>query len=482
VAIGRRSIIRGGVATSVVALVGALSSSSSGRPRLPAPGGQLTDVADVRRYRSIQEAADSGHSVLYFPPGDWYVWGTISLPPTVRRVTGGGRMIARGDYPVFARSGSRTSPTPLENVPVGATEIVCRGRVNVVAGDSVYIGSSDLVKDANYGNQTRGYLRNITSVDGKSVRVDAPVPRALTTDPKMHYLTLAPSIRIDGLSFTAEIQETMKSPCIQLTFVQEPILEDLTVSGLAGSAILLDSCSGGIAINCHISDLLDDAELGYLGYAFNVSGATRGFEILSGDVARVRHAFTTNGGIYGGEPENIVVSLQTMDCTAAAMDTHEQGWNLTMYPDDLGSPIAVQVRADNTNVVNAQIRQYSRCGIMVADNVADCAIIAPSILGSSASVAGISVGARSSATIREPVLLRPGAVGIVSDGSATVVGGRIDLVDRHGTGIRLNSSGNEIQGTAVTNCATGLEHVSGNSWSGMSFEKVLRSTVEASKP
>jgi len=412
--------------------------------------------------------------------------------------------------PIFFKRGSvfvSESFGSISNIDKGDTFINIPSS-DYQVGDYIYFRCNNLTPNVTAGSRI-SVIRKVYTKSGSSYRFDKPFFRPMTSSITARKLNLTEKISIKGGTLKHESPVDNKESLIQFYCCFAPDLENVTIKDNGGPAVLLQNTVGGSFVNCHISDLLNDEQTDsqgvtslYRGYGVCASGATRDFTMLSGSVGRVRHAFTTitlnpnsvwdpipaseKGTVeLRGEPEGIYVGpVYCYECTEAALDTHEQGYDITFTPNVTSSFKGFQIRATDVFIDGGVIHGSRRYGLILngpaANSVSDVSL-SPVINGlyiNTVGQDGLNLGTESigfysttdsSVTEASGLIVsgcKDAAVRIKSSSSGVgdIIRMRssiIDGKDMDSIGVDLQASGSLIQTTTVKNCDTGIQSVAG---------------------
>lgn len=467
--LSRRVFLLAAGAATTEGLAAPVRRNFSPRPASATPldvlenlSGTQTDAAPA--LRSFLDA--SGPTVEL--SGDYYLDSCVEIPPhvTALDLTSGSRLKVRGDYSALSRTGRIDFREVLQGqVAVGTSRFA--GNATYAPGEIILISSYDVVPNS---PDKYGYLRQIAQVDSSWVTLDAPVPRALVTQPRTGIVTLAPSVALSGQGQILSTTPTVtRAPLVRFFAVLEPQVAGITVHSSGGSGVEVTHCSGGL-IDCTVQDLLDDGTT-YFGYGVEVRGATRNL-VVRGKISRVRHAVTTNAGPQiesigpAGEPEACHFEPVVADCTDKSIDTHRLGWGTTIVPHVTGGRGGVQIRADNTIVRGGSITATAGPGVAVHSSVTTPPTI-EDVQFLNLKASGTAVLCAAPAVVRRPFIRDCYGENIVLSRNCRVEGGSISAGNP--TGVRFNGSNNvvvDIQlGASVTTPYVESAGASNNSFS-----------------
>lgn len=347
------------------------------------------------------------------------------------------------NHGIFKQTGSLGSPVGIDSGgTLGSAQIVADGLTGVTVGDWLLLTSEDADSDG----CKRGFLRLVTDIpttDTYSLHRSLPV--ALTTTPRVRQATIAEQVRMTGpgaLSHaTPSTQTDTSGGGIHLTLSNSPEFDGIDVGDLGTAGITLVSCVGGHADRVSIHDLMDVAGSSHFGYAFNVAGATIGFQVRSGSATRCRHGFTTSGSSANyGEPEACQVhrAYVVSGTSNTGLDTHQQGYGTILDGTVIGCPWGINDRAkatrlagivegcgqqDGTTATTVGGRQGVGVNLLGAD-----AHVTTAITNMAAAHYGcIRVGATASGTKLAPTIPSPvDGEAVVYQSAALVTGGLIE--------------------------------------------------------
>lgn len=376
--------------------------------------------------------------------GQYFIDSPVVVPDSVRYLTlgAGSALKVRGNHSGLARSGSITlREKSVGAMKEGASSFTAKKASLYSVDEWLLLSGANTVANS---KDKYGYLRRVTSIDGRTVFIDRPLPRKIDKSPRTSSVKLSPSLQIDGSGEVFNIDpKNAKKSLVTLLAVDNPVVSGIDVHSNGGIGVTVAHCHGG-HIDCTVRDLLDDGE-NYFGYAVNISGSSRDV-VVNGYMTRVRHAVTTNAGglIQGvgnaGEPEDCTFAPRARDCSNKAVDTHRLGWGITMIPDVVGGNGGVQVRADNVTVKGGSVSGVSVSGITVSSDVAVAAQISGVAISDVDS--GIGIRCRGPADITDcRVSDTPGSAVELADGS-TIDG--LEIVNGGSIGVRVLGNGNSV--------------------------------------
>lgn len=275
--------------------------------------------------------------------------------PNLRHLTIDGKVEFQADVIGFTRFGAPGAATQKTCSPITAGDrtITVNGVSGLAVGDRVFIIANDTVP--NSGDKV-GYMREITTISGLNVGIDAAIPRSISSSVRLKQLALAPSICFDG---DGEVfydnPETYTSAMFSFKYAEDVTFKDPLLLRDGGGPCIVLGHVNGFRSTATIDRFIDDAVGGHFGYGVSAGGASRN-GYVGGRISRCRHAFTTNAGPedatfnFYGEPDNWIVEPLTYACKDKALDTHRVGWGITLRLNDSGSGGGVHVRADNCTV------------------------------------------------------------------------------------------------------------------------------------
>lgn len=379
----------------------------------------------------------------------------------------GTTIVQYADLPVFKSEGSLgTSQALTANATAGNRTVNTTDATLYAAKSWIYIASSNTISGT---TDKLAAIRQVVSTTSTVVTFDKALYRSMFTAQTAHIrpVTLVPSVAITGGGQIRHVDSTNFQMLIDFVLVENPIVA-IEVGPNGGPGVAFSHCiGGGTTPQFYVHDLEDDGSR--FGYGINMGGACRDMTIL-GLAARCRHAFTTNTGpnitnsANYGEPENIKVSLQTVNCSNKALDTHRAGWGVTFYLNNSGgSAGAVQIRADNTTVVGGSTGGANSVGIAVTSDVAVRAIIDGVAVTDTAGAGGIGILLQGPALVSGCHVYRYTGTGIDIQAAGCVLADNV--IDGPATGslkgIKIGTSGNKLRGGYITGNGTGIEVAAG---------------------
>lgn len=331
----------------------------------------------------IQAALDSGFPEIVIPNGDYSINGTFTLPSTVTKIRSYGTITQTADAPIWYKAGTvpASGVAASSGISVGDRIVTFSDASSFSEDDWVLLRCNDLTPNVTAGSRI-SMLRRLTAADSTTIELDAAVYRAMTTDLTARIVSLGSRVVFEGGIYTSEDQ-TNTLELFHFLLCHAPDFVGVTIQDSGGSAIALSYCVGGNYDHSHIVNMLDDSGGGHFGYGVLLMGATRGFNFNSGSVGKVRHAITTatfqdNTGFpdantltaleFRGEPEACYYGpVYCYATTNAALDTHEQGFGITITPNVHGCFEGVLIRATDVNVQGGQIINTRRNAIRLDD-------------------------------------------------------------------------------------------------------------------
>ncbi|WP_147305796.1 hypothetical protein [Subtercola boreus] len=386
--------------------------------------------------------------------GQYFIDSPIIVPDTLRHLTlaAGSALKVRGDHSGIARSGAiKLREKTKGAMKEGASSFTATDPGLYTADEWLLLSGANTVKNS---KDKYGYLRRVTSIDGRTINIDRPLPRTINKGPRTSAVTLSPSLEIDGAGEVFNVDpKNAKKSLVTLFAVENPVVSGIEVHSNGGIGVTVAHCHGG-HIDCTVRDLLDDGE-NYFGYAVNISGSSRDV-VVNGFMTRVRHAVTTNAGglIQGvgnaGEPEDCTFAPTARDCSNKAVDTHRLGWGITMIPNVIGGNGAVQVRADNVSVVGGSVSGVTVSGITVSADV----VVPARITGVNISdvTQGTGIRARGPAEITDCLISdTPGTAVELASGSS--IDG-LEIRNGGSIGVRVLGNNNSVAGVRAGSATT----------------------------
>jgi len=449
---------------------------------------------DTAAFQSAVNAAKVLGVGVFVPALPYTVAGTVSLSaitqPMKITIEKGAVITQTADLPVFEAIGSFgawTSTTA--NVTSGTRTLSVASTSAYASGDWIAISSSNTQPG---GSDKIGYLRRIVGLTSTVVTFDSAVPRSLFTAQSAHIqkATFVPQIDIVGGGRIRHATSANFKTLVNLVLCRGPRVEvELGPNG--GPGVTFSHClGGGTGEDFYVHDLVDDEAGGHFGYGINLAGSSRDMR-FRGIGEKCRHAITTNPGPnitnsnQYGEPENIVVDMETRDCTNKALDTHRAGWGIVFRPNHTGgSGGGIQIRSDNTHVQGGMIAGSNSVGIAVASNI----VVPPTINGTSitriAGSGGLGILCDSPAIINNPSLYGFTGTGIRTTADGCVINNPlIDGVTAGSlVGIDLQSSNNLIFNGRIQNVGTGIRQTAGktgNVWTSVNFGPGVTTQIDA---
>lgn len=141
-------------------------------------------------------------------------------------------------------------------------------------------------------------------------------------------VTPANNVKITGGKI--ELLNSSNTNGIEAQFVNNLVVDGVTIDNIAGSGVLLLNCRNAVVRHCTIMNGKDRVDLGQPGYGVCIGHASHNVTVESNNLIKLRHGVTTVGGSYGF-PHLINYNGNTVTrCTNAGLDTHESGQDISI--------------------------------------------------------------------------------------------------------------------------------------------------------
>lgn len=273
---------------------------------------------------------------------------------------------------------------------------------------------------------------------------------------KITKLTFAEGLSLSDLSIRAP--QTVTAGIARLNVVRGVTITNVSILEAGSFGFLLYDCRDVGFTNVSIKDMPDNLVGGFNGYGISANGSTENLVINGGQFSRMRHAFTTMGGVWG-MPHNVTITGATFsEHTSAAVDTHAAGENFVIAVNTFSQNVQhVTVRARNVMVANNLMNGSTSHAINVAEtNTFDTTIIGNRI--SKCGATGINVrDYGNSIYIRENTLTDITQHGIAINGSFV----NVYVMNNYIRNVSLSGS---LRRAIVSTVNGGTEPTDGGTW------------------
>lgn len=307
---------------------------------------------------AIQAALNAapGTAAVLLPPGDYLIGSGTSLDvPADVFLIGQGQGVSRlirggsgGNIVTFV-GGSLgvTEATLTANAAVGASTLTVDSTATIAAGDWLLLTDDrppdpaqptwpggELVMVASVASGTSLVLRTTsptadqTTHRGVSGTFDNAAPEGIgaylvAQNAKLVGVTLADGAALRNLSLINPTPGTGNGAGVNARFTSNVVIEDVEISGMDGTGIVLGFTDSASIRNCQIHDLVDDPGNSRFGYGIDITGASQDAVISGCSFDRLRHGVTTNGHTSGGIPRRITVAdCRSLRSHHSSFDTH----------------------------------------------------------------------------------------------------------------------------------------------------------------
>lgn len=308
----------------------------------------------------------------------------------VRRIGNGSIFVKHGMLVGSAIELTTASSSNIQESLIVVTGVDTSG---VLTGDWIYINSSAVSPNVTTGSRT-GMLRRIVGKSSNFLTVDLALSQridsATSVKGKIYKVAFGEKVTFNGGTYTSDSTTANTSSLLQFLLCRDIELKDAVLTQHGGPGLSLLHCLGGRFNNAETSHLTDDLDNGNNGYGVALGGSTRDFQWESGLAERCRHGITTGTAVlhtqtaqnawmpWGepwfsqlsiyGSPESIYMGpVLCRDCTNAAIDSHENGVNITITPNISGGFDGVLIRGWGVNVDGGQIIGTRRSGLTVSN-------------------------------------------------------------------------------------------------------------------
>lgn len=422
-----------------------------------------------------------------------------SIPdPTTRiSLSYGVTLSQNGNANIFTKSGSLgglIGSGVTGTVPLGSVTLTMPSTTGLSVDDWVFIKSNDQNPLVTTGLQV-GMLRKVTAL-GAQMHIDAATNQTMTTSIQVRKATLCQRTDFDGGTYTATVQATQTAALLYFHLCNSPNINNINIVNSGGPGVDFDWSVGGNVDKITISNLLDNLPAGNAGYGILASGATRGLNINSGNISKVRHGFTTATGFPDGsqtdtrgEPEAITVGYgyYCYDSTNACIDTHEAGYGIYVTPHVQGSFDGVEIRSSNQFVTGGEIVGVRRNCIKISPPASNPQTVSTLVARIKDTVCLNVANDGSGSTCvsvqqsgMQVYLDNMSCIGYTTTGVSTVAGSQVFIKGGvfdgqtvgSQTGFDFESSGNTVDGATVANNFVGINEgagLTGNSWVRMTY-------------
>lgn len=413
--------------------------------------GSTDDTASVQL--ALDAAHTAGGGVVYLPAGTYKIATSPLSVYSNTSVQGiAGRTIIVGSHSVAARAvftagGTLGSLTTLaSNASRGDNSIVLSASASAFSADDIVWLQSEA---ATNGVGTKiAELCVVGSVSGSTITVAGRIHASyLTADTaKAGRVTPVRHVEFRGLTIRNALYTattTATGPLIDLSLVVGVVIRDCNLYENNGKGINLYDCLGVTVTGNVIEKLRDDEANSIFGYGVDVAQASRLVAITGNVFRNCRHGVTNETSASGATPSYGVARTITIagnavaDCTAAGLDSHEEGDGITFSGNTVTGCdyVGIQVRAIRASVTGNTINNIRGIGIYAASSA------------SAVTISGNNIG-----YIRQNANTATNGYGIRVDSGYVAIGGNyIEWCDSHGIALLAGTIAHLVVGNVILN-------------------------------
>lgn len=337
---------------------------------------------------ALTAASDAGGAEVYLPPGTYRTTAALTIGSNTFLRGAGDRSILYVDhtgYGLQAEGSLGTLYNLASNAARGDGTIILSAGTgsNFAANDIVWIQSE--AQALGMAGHKKAELQVLRSVATDTLEFPGVILDSYATadTAKAGKITAVTNIGIERLKITQPRYDTATttptSPLVQMDFVHNARVRDVTLDKNNGAGITLRNCLNVTVQGCHIERLRDDTPNSIYGYGVQVGWASRTISIEGNTFRYCRHAVTTDTSSSGPTPNYGVQRAVTIsgnsvsDCTHAGIDTHEDSDGVTISGNTIagGREVGIQVRCYRANVSGNTILGIRGIGIFVNTTALD---------------------------------------------------------------------------------------------------------------
>lgn len=409
-----------------------------------AAGDGVTD--DTTAIQSAINAAAAVGAVVYLPPGRWR-HGALTNSGVVIRGAGPSTVLVQAGAPtrLIQATGTLGASVALTvDALLGTNILTVASTAGLVPGDVLLVSDtvSYAASDATYKSGEMVTVKTVDSATqltlfgrtrGSFGHTDGTY--AVAGGATVRKATLLRNVALENLSIEGDPAST--TSLFHAELCDAPAVRDVLIRRGGGSGVRFHSSRDALVEGCVIRDLTDNIAASQMGYGVVASGACDGVTVTGLNAARLRHGFTTMGGV--GIPRRIAVTGSTfLDCSTSALDTHAAGDDVLFANNVvIGGGNGISVRSRNTTVAGNRIRMTGSHGVLINEDVAQ----EVSVRGND--IRNVLQGGHG-ITVSNPVA------------GLSVTGNKLDRISADGIRVDVGSTRVEIDDNSVRNVGMGV--------------------------